>query len=73
MKLFDLGGDTFERERTCDDGRTDGSGVGRNSGETSSSNEKVAWYGLPDAVLDTSEPAPDLSLLVRPPQFSLML
>jgi hypothetical protein len=41
MRLLDLGGDTFERERTCD-GRVDDPGVGENNGPTSSWNENVA-------------------------------
>lgn len=41
MKVVDLGGVTYDRERTCDTGRADGSGCGGNSGETSSSKDKV--------------------------------
>lgn len=62
----------FDRERECC-GRTCCSGVVGNKGETSSSNEKVDWYGLPEAALEASEPGPFFSLLVRPPQFSLIL
>lgn len=54
-KLFDFGGDVLGCEWACD-GCINGSGVGGNSDETSFWKEKVAWYGLPDAVLDASEP-----------------
>lgn len=62
----------FDCERECW-GRIGRSGVDGNKDETSSSKEKVDWYGLPEAALEASEPVPVFSLLVRPPQFSLML
>jgi hypothetical protein len=63
----------FDRERTCDADRTGGSGVDEKGGEISSPNENVDWYGLPDAVVDPSDPLADLSLFVRPLQLSLIL
>jgi hypothetical protein len=72
MRLLDLGGDTFERERTYD-GRVDDPGVGGNNGPASSWNENVAWYGLSSAVLDASELRAECSLLERPFQLSLIL
>jgi hypothetical protein len=39
MKLLDLGGEAFERDRVCD-GRTEGPRVGGNNGDTSLLKEK---------------------------------
>jgi hypothetical protein len=41
MKMLDLGGDMFERERECDECRAVGIGVGGARGESSSRKERV--------------------------------
>jgi hypothetical protein len=68
----DLYGEVFDRKCVCCR-RTRGSGVEGNDGKTSSLNENVDWYGLPESALEVSDPVPVVLLFFRPLQLSRML